>query len=808
MTNSHSSISYYGIRHHGPGCAASLRKALLNLQPDCILIEGPTGAENILQHIHSSEMRPPVAMLTYSTEDPHLSVFHPFAVFSPEWQAICYAQEHNIPVRFIDLPPSISLAIRKEQELKAKEEEALRAQETQQTKDDDGEEGSDEFNEQNFDETTQDKHIPSFTEKETDDIDEISQAITMSLDPLDWLAQAAGYNDGESWWNHMVEERADSADLFEAITHAMTELRKNTPPRSIDYETREAMREAHMRLEIKRAQKENFNRIAVVCGAWHVPALQEEIKANVDKELLKGLPKVKTQTTWVPWTYQHLSAPSGYAAGITAPGWYDYLWQANQNHESRSIGWFVRIGRLLRAHELDCSSAHLIESARLADTLAAMRERPAPSLVELNEAALSVICNGNDAPMQLIEHELMIGNVLGSTPADVPTVPLQQDLQAQQKSLRLKPEALRKEIDLDLRKENDLARSHLLHRLHLLNIQWGTLSQVGQKAKGTFHEYWSLAWQPTFEVDLIIASRYGYSVASAASALCAERAKAATQLAELTELMDKVLLANLPDAVQTVTAELQERSVGSADPLELLRALPALANVYRYGNVRQTDVALVAHLFDNMLQRAVIALPLAVSNINTDAAEEVREVLLATDRAINLRSNEEQTTAWRLALEHIAVAHSAAALLRGTCSRLLFDCNLYTLERTAEQLSLNLSSAADPEQAAQWLDGFLNRNATILLHNDQLWSLIDAWLSDLSDEHFIKILPLIRRTFSQFEAVDRKDLGTKAKQDRKTPSAVKTTSAANAENWNEDRVHHVLNSLSELLGIPFTKNQA
>ena len=26
-------------------------------------------------------------------------------------------------------------------------------------------------------------------------------------DPLHWLARAAGYADGESWWNHMVEER-------------------------------------------------------------------------------------------------------------------------------------------------------------------------------------------------------------------------------------------------------------------------------------------------------------------------------------------------------------------------------------------------------------------------------------------------------------------------------------------------------------------------------------------------------------------------------------------------------------------------
>ena len=34
----------YGIRHHGSGSAKSLKKALQQQQPDCILIEGPADA--------------------------------------------------------------------------------------------------------------------------------------------------------------------------------------------------------------------------------------------------------------------------------------------------------------------------------------------------------------------------------------------------------------------------------------------------------------------------------------------------------------------------------------------------------------------------------------------------------------------------------------------------------------------------------------------------------------------------------------------------------------------------------------------
>ena len=28
------------------------------------------------------------------------------------------------------------------------------------------------------------------------------------------LGRAAGYGDGEAWWNHMVEERIDGLELF------------------------------------------------------------------------------------------------------------------------------------------------------------------------------------------------------------------------------------------------------------------------------------------------------------------------------------------------------------------------------------------------------------------------------------------------------------------------------------------------------------------------------------------------------------------------------------------------------------------
>ena len=86
-----SKVHYFGIRHHGPGCARSLVRAFEQLQPDCVLVEGPPEAEGVLAALLHEQMQPPVALLSYCPDEPARAVYHPFAVFSPEWQALRWA---------------------------------------------------------------------------------------------------------------------------------------------------------------------------------------------------------------------------------------------------------------------------------------------------------------------------------------------------------------------------------------------------------------------------------------------------------------------------------------------------------------------------------------------------------------------------------------------------------------------------------------------------------------------------------------------------------------------------------------------
>src|SRR5215211_1329874 len=83
---------------------------------------------------------------------------------------------------------------------------------------------------------------------------------------------------------------------------------------------REARREAYMRHSIRKVRREGHENIAVVCGAWHAPALHlEDHRVKADDALLKGLKRTKTSATWIPWTNGRLSYRSGYGAGIASP---------------------------------------------------------------------------------------------------------------------------------------------------------------------------------------------------------------------------------------------------------------------------------------------------------------------------------------------------------------------------------------------------------------------------------------------------------------------------------------------------------
>ena len=753
-------LHIFGIRHHGPGSARSLRQAFESLKPDAILVEGPPEADDVLPLLAHEQMTPPVAILVYVPDDPRRAVYYPFAVFSPEWQAIHYALTHNIPVRFMDLPQAYQLGEKEKERDKEKENQS----ETE----------------------TVPLGPPALPPAPT-------EAELIRMDPIRYIAEKSGYSDSERWWEHIIEQRRDSREVFRAILELMTALRAEADAAAPNPDPRETQREAHMRQTIRAVQKEGYERIAIVCGAWHGPALINLPPAKNDAAILKGLTKTKVLATWVPWTHGRLASRTGYGAGVESPGWYQHLWSST---DEIAIRWMTKIAHLLRGEDLDASSAHVIEAVRLAESLAALRDRPLPGLVEMNEAAEAVFCSGNALPMRLIQERLVIGDALGHVPDETPMVPLQRDLVSEQKRLKLRPEAEARALNLDLRKPTDLERSHLLHRLNLLKIEWGKPQKVGRLKQGTFHENWQIQWQPEFAIALIEAAAWGNTVHDAAVALTRHSADQAPDLPALTQLVDHVLLADLPEAVDHLMTRVQTEAAVANDVTHLMAALPPLANILRYGNVRKTDAGTVGRVVDGLVARICVGLPAACASLNDDAAEAMYNYLLGVHSAIGLLRNDEHTQNWHAVLTRLADQQGLHNLLAGRCCRLLLDADVFTRDDAAQRMSLALSTAVEPIQAAAWIEGFLKGSGALLIYDEGLWQVLDEWVMSLSGETFIQLLPLLRRTFSTFSAPERRQMGERVKHG---PRA--SASADGDGEINVARAEAVLPLVARLLGV-------
>jgi len=710
------SIHILGIRHHGPGSTKNVKAFLEELQPDIVLVEGPPEADAILQLVTHEELKPPVAILAYQPDNPQQSVFYPFAEFSPEWQAILYAKHHHIHVRFMDLPIAHFFALENEKK--------------------------------------QQQEAPAPLNDSSGVIDE-NEVVSIAYDPVTYLSQAAGYEDGEKWWEHTFEYRYNTEQVFEAVAEAMDELRKTFPDRNDHIEK---LREAHMRKIIRQAEKELFQNIAVICGAWHAPVLINMPKPREDNELLKGLPKVKLECTWIPWTYNRLSFYSGYGAGIGSPGWYEHIWNYPKDDGTR---WMTKVAKLLRKKDIDTSVAHVIEAVRLAESLASLRGLSKAGLEELNEATLTVLCNGESILMHLIHEELIVSNKIGEVPTEIPKPPLQLDIEKWQKKLRLPPTADFKDYTLDLRKENDLERSIFLHRLLLLELRWVNKYEVS--GKGTFKEQWRLQWDPAISIDIIERGKWGNLVEEAASNYVSEGASKATALLEVCALLEKTIPAELSEAVEALIRQINNLAAATGDVIQLMEVIPNLVNVSRYGNVRKTDAALVMDIINSIIARICISLPTACTSIQENASEHLLDLFFKLNDAINVLQQQELTQQWQQTLHSIAYSKNTAPVIAGYTTRLLNDHRLLVNEDLVKVFYYAMSPATPPAIAASWLEGFLKGSGTILLIDTQLWTVIDNWMSELDDAVFTEVLPLLRRTFSNFSNAERRKLGEKVK---------------------------------------------
>lgn len=698
-----------GIRHHGPGSSKSVLSALKDLKPDCILVEWPADAEKPISWIGDEGLKPPTALMIYEKKAIDQAAYLPFASFSPEWQACLWGNQHQIPVIPMDLPMGIQMV-------------------KQQWPD-------------------------SGTEK--------TPGSTIVNDPLGFVAKLAGYNDGERWWEKHFEHRDNPTTIFKSIENLMVQLRmENQLSKALEQET--LVREAHMRKILRSAIKSGYQNIIVVCGAWHVPAIVQwnQFTQKQDNQLLKGLKKVATEASWVPWSYDRLSVQAGYGAGVKAPAWYDLLFKHRDSVVAR---WMIKVAKAFRRAGFDASPAHIVQATQLAIALASIRQLSLPGIDEMEEAVVSVFCQGKREKFQLIREKLLVGNKVGQVDHKIGQLPILKDLEQHIKKTRLSKiwnttEKVQK--DLDLRKPTQKLASELIHRLLILGIPFGKERRGSQYKTGSFSEHWTLQRRTDYAFKLIKASMWGNTIQAAAEGAIKESLRKENDLTVLTDHLERSLKGNIPAVLPELTAVLGQLAATTQDVEQLMKGLPKLVAAYKYGNLLQIDMEEIFKVLLKYIPRVSSGLVYVVIDLDDQVLKTRFQQIRDVHQSILTLNEKTQLGLWLQSLERILDNVSAHPLIKGWVTRTLVDMGKISRSERADLFGFALSKPQEDLFKAFWLEGFLFGSSSILLFDHELWQLLDQWIESIEPDRFQELLPILRRTFSSFGAKDRYKLMT------------------------------------------------
>lgn len=716
----------FGVRHLSPAAAFQLRRALDEAQPSLVLVEGPCDLNDQMPWLCHPKTQFPAAILAYTKEAPVRTILYPFAVYSPEVQAILWAHEHGAVCRFMDLPSSVFLALEDTRASLRDEEET-------------------------------DSGAPSADEQGG----QTTEGIYRRLETLTG-------EDHDTFWERTFEQLENAGEYREACNTFGRQLREaaaDDPGRTAET----IVREAYMKRVIAQAVASGIpaEKIFCVCGAFHVAGLEENAPMTDEEEA--ALPRADSCATLMPYSYYRLSSRSGYGAGNKAPAYFELLWDAfHQGGRERAS--YLYLAKLAAAHRKAgnlVSSAEVIEAARLAGTLAAMRGSRYPTLSDLRDACVATMGHGQFSELAVAAAETEIGKKIGSLPEGVSRTSVQADFYRQLKERHLEKfrTAELQRLDLDLREKlhvqsekaalADLHRSFFLHRLRVLNIHFGRLLPSKQDG-ANWGEYWELRWTPEVEIEIVESSLLGDTIEGAAAFMLKERAEESISIAQAAAIFQDAFLCGMPAAAAQALSALQALSVDAAALADVAETAGRLSLAVRYGDLRRFDPAPVIPLIQQLYLRACLTLTDAC-RCDAKAAPAVTEAMQRLND-LQLHHDFLEEDRWLTLLTDISDRDDLNTGCSGFAMAILLERGAADEETLAREMARRLSPGVPADLGAGWFEGLAGKNHYALIARLSLWRLLSQYLDSLDDGAFRRALVFLRRAFADFSPAEKNDI--------------------------------------------------
>ncbi|MCI0683406.1 MAG: DUF5682 family protein [Gemmataceae bacterium] len=742
-------IHVFGVRHLSPAGAWHLRRFLDRVRPKVVLVEGLADADSLVEDITRQGTRPPIAILAYTDSVPVRTLVYPLARYSPEYQALAWADEHDVPVEFIDLPSEIFLGL---QDLEAERAARLRAKaEKDAEKEDALDPGDGEAGE------------PATLEPQNVWRPERGRSI------YEHVAERSGEPDYDTYWERRFEHNLEEESYRLAAHELGKALRDEEDPPL--WRAENLVREAYMRRRIAAviAKGVKPEQIVAVVGAFHAPVLTSDHPAMTDAELA-SLRRRSSKLTLMPYSYFKLSTQSGYGAGNHAPAYFELLWETLQAGDLHDLPlhYLSHVTRHLREHGSPRSTAEVIEGVRLARTLAAMHDGLAPVLRDLRDAAVTLLGHGEFLAIRDALALVNIGNAIGELPKGVSQTSIQADFERELGRLKLEKyrTTTRQDLTLDLRENRhakseeaaflDLHRSCFFHRLRMLGIGFAKPLAARQQA-ATWAEKWELQWTPESEISLVEAVLLGETVELATGFKFKTALETCASIAQAADLVGDACQCGLMTSMDLARQRLQELAAVSSELKVIAHATFQLSQVVRYGDVRKFDPAPLLPLMAQLFVSGALALHAAASCDN----EAAQELLVSIDELhrVSLEHHDlVEEPLWIDRLQRLADADDRNPLLSGYACATLLELGLIANEDLVREVSRRLSPGVPADLGAGWFEGLAKRNRYSLLARQPLWEALGAYIESLDDDQFKRALVFLRRAFGSFSPREKRHI--------------------------------------------------
>ncbi len=720
----------YPVRHHSPVCSFQLIRTIEKYKPECILVEGPENANELIPVLTDENTVLPSAFYYFYKDTKKLvsddaedyKCYYPFLYSSPEYNALKKAKELGIPSEFIDLPYCEILIG-----------------------------------------TANGKGLRKFSDKHSYADD---SGLTRGMFHKK-LCEKTGLRSFEEFWEKHFEIKGLGLEPQEFIKQMHTYCilsREDVSDEELKADGTSA-RESHMAMRI-REKMENHSRILVVTGGFHSIGLYKLLQEDkIKSPKLHKIPSTHQGCYPMAYSYESADALHGYASGMSFPYFYDCVMKRLNNDEpsesvynEQTLDMLVKAAKESSSKDIAVSTADVTSALSLMNGLSALRNSPQNGITELFDAVTSTFIKGektasSSMPLDILS-KIATGSEIGKIGDKSHTPPIISDFEKQCEKLNIKhASAVPKDIDIPLfTTEKGMEQSRFLHRLDFLGTGFAKIRKGPDlhrnKDRNRVHEEWRYKRTPNVDSALIDHTTDGFTIEEACSSFAAKKLSGERRCENAARIAVDCFLMGIPmnDAEKIKLDEILGNdgdffSVGNS--LRYFETLFSLQSLYGFED--ECTLNYLTRCFDKLIS----ALP-SMANVPSDHADECVKIMRQM-YAITGNILPERLEVFEQAVISMVSAPTKEPSVYGSAMGILYSINPARRKDAENAMSGFLKGSPEiKKQGAEYLKGLFGSARDIVLADSNFLEMTDRLINGMEYDDFMDILPSLRLAFGYF----------------------------------------------------------